>query len=214
MYKIYINDVPLFLLGSDEMDDQVWKRESCFLLKYRGKKEQFMHVVDMLAKPMSFNSVVIFNSDSGELFQDFRQMFIEVEAAGGLVFDRQERVLAILRRGRLDFPKGKKDPGESDWQTACREVMEETGLVTERLGNWQADTWHVYREKGKLWLKRTVWYAMNQVAGNLKLQHEEDIQSAHWLSIPEILADEVRFYRSLVDLVADFQTQVARKDGK
>ncbi|MGZ8607389.1 MAG: NUDIX hydrolase [Actinomycetota bacterium] len=60
-----------------------------------------------------------------------------VRAAGGLVVRREPdggRRLALVHRPRYDawtFPKGKLQPGETDEQTAIREVEEETGLRCE-----------------------------------------------------------------------------------
>ena len=58
----------------------------------------------------------------------------EVRAAGGIVVrpgpDGPE--VLVVHRPRYDdwsFPKGKQDPGETDEQTALREVAEETGLT-------------------------------------------------------------------------------------
>lgn len=60
-----------------------------------------------------------------------------VRAAGGVVVRREPdggRLIAIVHRPRYHdwtFPKGKLQPGESDEQTALREVQEETGLGCE-----------------------------------------------------------------------------------
>jgi 8-oxo-(d)GTP phosphatase len=57
-----------------------------------------------------------------------------VRAAGGVVVRREPdggRRIALVHRPRYDdwtFPKGKLQPGETDEQTAIREVEEETGL--------------------------------------------------------------------------------------
>jgi 8-oxo-dGTP diphosphatase len=54
----------------------------------------------------------------------------EVHAAGGLVLDREGRVV-LVHRPRYDdwtLPKGKLEPGESFEDAALREVEEETGL--------------------------------------------------------------------------------------
>jgi 8-oxo-dGTP diphosphatase len=57
-----------------------------------------------------------------------------VRAAGGVVVRRGRdggRLIALVHRPKYDdwtFPKGKLQPGETDAQTARREVLEETGL--------------------------------------------------------------------------------------
>lgn len=66
-----------------------------------------------------------------------------VRAAGGLVLRDDGdavRVLLVHRpRGDWTFPKGKADPGETDPETALREVEEETGLRCE-LGDPAGET--------------------------------------------------------------------------
>lgn len=60
-----------------------------------------------------------------------------VRAAGGIVVRRMPdggRLIAVVHRPRYDdwtFPKGKLQAGETDEQTALREVEEETGLRCE-----------------------------------------------------------------------------------
>ena len=59
---------------------------------------------------------------------------IEVVAAGGIVVrsGATGREVLLVHRPRYDdwsFPKGKQDPGETDEQTALREVAEETGIT-------------------------------------------------------------------------------------
>jgi 8-oxo-dGTP pyrophosphatase MutT (NUDIX family) len=57
-----------------------------------------------------------------------------VRAAGGVIVRRGEQghEVLLVHRPRYDdwsFPKGKRDGDESDEETACREVLEETGLA-------------------------------------------------------------------------------------
>jgi 8-oxo-dGTP pyrophosphatase MutT (NUDIX family) len=59
-----------------------------------------------------------------------------VRAAGGVVVrrDSDRWSVVLVHRPRYDdwtFPKGKQMPGESDEETALREVQEETGLRCE-----------------------------------------------------------------------------------
>ncbi len=60
-------------------------------------------------------------------------MSLQVRAAGGLIVRPSDDgiTLALVHRPRYDdwsLPKGKAEPGETDEQTALREVEEETGL--------------------------------------------------------------------------------------
>lgn len=60
-----------------------------------------------------------------------------VRAAGGVLWrqdDGGHLQVLVVHRPRYDdwsFPKGKRDPGESDKACARREVAEETGFVVE-----------------------------------------------------------------------------------
>jgi 8-oxo-dGTP pyrophosphatase MutT (NUDIX family) len=107
-------------------------------------------------------------------------------AAGGLVYNDQQELLMIFRRGKWDLPKGKLDEGESLEDCALREVREETGLTTLTGGPLIGITHHEYFDT---WLqedviKETHWYRM-QAPGNQPLvpQESEDITAIEW--VPE-----------------------------
>jgi 8-oxo-dGTP pyrophosphatase MutT (NUDIX family) len=79
--------------------------------------------------------------------------------------------------GDWSLPKGKAEPGETDEQTALREVEEETGLVG-RLGPELPGT--SYRDRfGRPKVVR--YWAMPVVSGQLTAQHEVD--EACWLPL-------------------------------
>lgn len=58
---------------------------------------------------------------------------MEERSAGAVVFREAESdgrlFLLLLSSGRWDFPKGNREKGETELQTAFREVGEETGLT-------------------------------------------------------------------------------------
>lgn len=105
-----------------------------------------------------------------------------VEAAGGWVLDRKGRSLWILRLGRWDLPKGKKEPGEKVEETAEREVLEETGVSARIIDRRPRRGYHLYREKGEIILKQTYWFRM-QAIGDPELipQREEGIEALRWV---------------------------------
>lgn len=132
---------------------------------------------------------------------DFCKKYKLTEAAGGLVFDAQGRLLVFFRRGWWDMPKGKLDPGETPEQAAVREVKEETGLSTAVPIEFLAHTWHTYEEGGKPVLKRTWWYRMHAPNSTTCPQTEEGITEIKWIHHREWLDTNPTMFRSLIDLL-------------
>jgi len=93
-------------------------------------------------------------------------------------------VLLIVHKGgkHWGFPKGHKDPGETDMQTAERELREETGLsVTKWLSNRpyvETYTFYKFHEK----IQKKVSYFPAFVEGELSLQLDEIVDS-RWVPI-------------------------------
>jgi 8-oxo-dGTP pyrophosphatase MutT (NUDIX family) len=130
----------------------------------------------------------MYYAGTGEIPEVVKQCFKYIEAAGGLVVREDGKMLLIRRRGKWDLPKGKAEDGETSEETAVREVTEECGLaalpqITEKL----TDTYHMYRQNGKLILKHTAWYVMTYNGReSLQPQLDEDITEAVWYSENEL----------------------------
>jgi 8-oxo-dGTP pyrophosphatase MutT (NUDIX family) len=201
MYKIYINDNPLFLIGSDELPSLRSQYPGCLTGRYLGQLKTILHYVDLLEKSRQPRVIVLYSAYPEGLVRDFFSQFNYLEAAGGLVFNPEGKALFIFRRGRWDLPKGKADPGETPPETAIREVREETGVEQLVLKNHIADTLHTYRDKGKRILKRTYWYAMETTDTRLVPQTEEDIEKAVWVEINETFLQHTEIYPSILDVV-------------
>ena len=114
----------------------------------------------LLQKFDNRNTLYVVSDDPARTLEEFCDTFRRVEAAGGVVENRDGEVLMMMRRGWWDLPKGHVEPGESHPQTALREVEEETGLHGVRLGEPLGTTQHFYRMHGRWEMKRTWWYAM------------------------------------------------------
>ncbi|MBS0628309.1 MAG: NUDIX domain-containing protein [Verrucomicrobia bacterium] len=95
-------------------------------------------------------------------------------------------VLLIVHKGgkHWGFPKGHKDPGESDQQTAERELREETGLSISRFLSKKPyiETYTFYKFHQKIHKKVSYFPAF--VEGELVLQLDEIIDS-RWISIDQ-----------------------------
>ena len=109
-----------------------------------------------------------------------------VRAAGGLVVRRDPeggREIALVHRPRYDdwtFPKGKLQAGESDEQTAVREVEEETGLRC-RLG---LDLGSVEYRDGEGRRKIVRYWVMEPGEG--LFAPGEEVDELRWLALEEV----------------------------
>ena len=116
---------------------------------------------------------------------------MEETSAGGLVLDRAAVDACVVligrhdRRGRLlwSLPKGHIEPGESQEDTAVREVAEETGIrgrIVGRLGS--IDFW--FTAEGRRVHKTVHHFLLLAVGGELS---DEDVEVAEVAWVP--LAD-------------------------
>lgn len=197
MYKIYINDHLLVLGPKDGSSDLSSTRT---VLPYMGGRNQLLNVIDKYEKSDSAPNIVLVGDDPKKLFGDFKNLFKFINAAGGVIVDKNGQVLFIYRFDCWDLPKGKRDKGETNKETAIREVEEETGLEVEIVGKLGV-TYHTYRLKDRRVLKKTTWYRMHPQSTDLVLQHEEAIEAALWRDPTEFLDNEENTYASILDVI-------------
>ena len=132
-------------------------------------------------------------------------------AAGGLVFNEQNELLMIFRRGKWDLPKGKLDAGETVEACAVREVQEETGLITIELENLIGKTYHEYFDK---WVNENVvkeswWYKMkSSVNEKLIPQMEEDIELIEWVDKKNFKKYLDNSYRNISEIVNKYYANI------
>lgn len=205
MYKIYINQTPLYLAGEGELPSlkRDLAEENVLYSRYPGKTKYIFHYLDHLEKGADFSAIVLHYSDLEKLFEDFVSRLKVMKACGGLVV-ADNRYLAIFRRGFWDLPKGKAEKGESPEETAIREVMEETGLMKVEIIRFLTTTYHVFRspDKGRRCLKISNWYLMESPdAAELTPQVEEDIEKAVWADRQELYGYSDRMYSNILDVL-------------
>ena len=104
----------------------------------------------------------------------------EVVAAGGLVVrpGAEGPEVLLVHRPRYDdwsFPKGKQDPGETDEETALREVTEETGL-TCALGAYLGEIrYRDHRHRAKV-----VHYWRMEPTGGGSFEPDDEVDELRW----------------------------------
>lgn len=84
--------------------------------------------------------------------------------------------------GHWGLPKGHKNPGETDKETAKRELAEETGLELRKIFKTPFVEKYLYRRSGKTFSKKVVYYIGLVKPGKVKMQKEE-IKSYAWLNL-------------------------------
>lgn len=183
MYKIYINEKPVFICTKEEFPN-------IENLGYPTINEVDRIIFNTIFLENLENKLglVLISNNSEETFKQFSESLKIIEAAGGLIFNTERtKILFIYRRNKWDLPKGKIDEGESIKKAAWREVAEECGLTTHKIEDHLIDTFHIYFFKEKWVLKKTYWYIMSAEEEKLVPQVEEDITMAEWIPIDKTL---------------------------
>lgn len=208
MYTIYINDRPLRLCSPAELDRIDTSAEEHLLARYSGKAKTLLHYVDTLEKgSQRVLAVTLYHPNVEQLWLDFHEHYKVLEAAGGLVFNPQGKLLLLFRRGHWDLPKGKIDKGEGREEAAVREVQEETGLSQLQRGPLLTTTFHTYRDdKDRRILKPTYWYRMETAEQELTPETEEGIERAEWVDPATYLADPQPTYSNILELIENFSS--------
>ncbi len=183
-YLIYFNDKPYYIVSI--LTSPLYKlaqTAGTIIVNQPSKGIVAQSIRDMEAT--GTHAVILLTNETERWWEFFGQHFETITAGGGIVYNPNQELLFIFRRKKWDLPKGKLDEGETIETCAVREVQEETGLQKVTLRNYFDTTYHVYQEKGKPILKKTVWFVMDAVENQtLTPQTEEDIEELDWLGKP------------------------------
>lgn len=152
------------------------------------------------------SDLVLVSTDPNACFQRFRSLFIEIEAAGGLVENPDGEILLIYRLGKWDLPKGKLDDGEMIMTAAAREVEEECGISGLSIIASLPETSHIYLDNNGRWiLKTTYWFHMNSLKWEHPVpQEKEHIEAAKWVKREDVPALLNHSYRSIRYLLSNY----------
>ncbi len=198
MYKVFNND-NLIILSSDDV--LLGNYENKVRLENRKELDLFLK---QYFNDNYLGDVWLFGYETEKMFNEFCSAFVNIEAAGGIVKNKEREILFIKRLGVWDFPKGKIENGESPKDAALREVEEETGVENLHIIKDLKSTYHIYPHKENLVLKKTWWFEMQtDYGGILTPQENEDIVLAEWHKKEEAMELLNKSYRSLRDSFED-----------
>jgi 8-oxo-dGTP pyrophosphatase MutT (NUDIX family) len=178
MYKVFVNDKPLFLTNhiSKETDFQLFLLESIDI-------EQL--IVKIFQNKIQ--KAYLYHPDESLIMKTLKSKISVCKAGGGLVYNKKGEVLFIFRNGKWDLPKGGIEKGEEIEETAKREVEEETAVNRLSISRKLQKTYHVFRRNGKYKLKITHWFEMQSDFDGVPAgQVDEGIEKVAWLNPEQI----------------------------
>lgn len=200
MYKVFINEKKIVLSSEPQNSPKT--------LNYDGT-HSFEFAIDLLTNTPS-QGLNIYHDNIDRLWADFKAFFRNIEAAGGIVLNQENKILFIHRMGKWDLPKGKIEKGESRELAAVREVEEECGIFDLELKDFINSTYHIYTERnGERVLKTTYWFEMFY-AGNEtpKPQIEEGINEVGWKNEEEVESEILpSTFQNIKLILNDFQNK-------
>ena len=178
MYKVFVNDKPLFLTNQifKETDFQLFLLESVdfkqLIVKYFQNKIQ---------------KAYLYHPDEKEIMKVLKTKIPVNKAGGGLVYNKTGEVLFIFRNGKWDLPKGGTNKGEEMEETAMREVEEETGVNELSISKKLQKTYHIFKRNGVYKLKITHWFEMHCTYDGIPVgQADEGIEKVEWKNPEQI----------------------------
>ena len=140
-------------------------------------------------------------------------------SAGGIAFRRtdsepQIAIVSMKPKLRWQLPKGIVDPGESPEVTAVREVREEAGVETKRLGLIETiEYWYRSVRNGQpvRYHKFVHFYLMEYRSGDVS-DHDHEVEEARWVSFEEAL--ELLEFKSERDVVEKARAMIEKLGQK
>ena len=178
MYKVFVNDRPLFL--TNEI-----KKETDFKFFLLESADINQLIINFFQNKIE--KAYLYHPDEKEIMKTLKAKIPVSKAGGGLVYNKKGEVLFIFRNGKWDLPKGGMDKGEEIEDTAIREVEEETGVNQLTITDKLQKTYHIFKRNGVYKLKITHWFEMqSDFEGTPVGQIEEGIEKVAWLNPQQV----------------------------
>jgi 8-oxo-dGTP pyrophosphatase MutT (NUDIX family) len=199
MYKLFYNEAVLSIKRHEHITSTETISENC--LVYSSISDFKAVFFSFLHNELSVTIICQTDDEENNLWKEIKNYFIFRRAAGGIVFKRNA-ILSIYRLGQWDFPKGHVEKGETDIQTAIREVMEETDIDEVSLCKDLGYTHHIFSLDDNFVLKETHWFEMQTTSNQTLIpQSEESIEKAEWIPLNRLHRITSNMYPSLVDFL-------------
>lgn len=188
-------------LYSAYVSSSVISNRSAYVVTRRSIKEYFDGVVVAVAEFEGMQGERLIVAQPGEIYYEpeLRHMLAKLKnvtvkslhclyekSCGGIIFYKTRQNVKILlvknNNGRYwSFPKGHIEDGETEQETAVREIKEETGLDVTLVNSFREIS--EYCPFGKI-RKRVVFFLARAFTDNVRIQ-EEEIDSYIWVDLQQ-----------------------------
>lgn len=202
-YRIYYND-SFVLISSDASQSN---KNFAKVISTEKETEEFAANPAIFYDGITNVNVLVVTKEPYNVLTSFLEHQEIILAGGGIVWNENNELLMIYRRGHWDLAKGKIEVKEKIIDGAVREVEEETGVKIKSVNENAIHTYHAYKLKGRNCIKETSWYEMKAKDGQNKLvpQTEEDIEDVRWVKRTDLKKYQAGCYPLIWDLIAPLQ---------
>lgn len=201
MYKVFVNDKLLCFLSTHvpEMDNPG------SVIFNSDESNAVQKAIELLETNSQVQKAFLLGNEIMKQWTLFLNRLTLIEAAGGVVRNKQDEILMISRFNKWDLPKGKIEKGEGVIEAALREVSEECGIGQCEILRELPVTYHTYKKPKTDFLKKTYWFEMKYTGEEtLKPQVEEGITDLKWMSEEEVKKNLVDSYSSIRELMRNY----------
>ena len=106
------------------------------------------------------------------------------KSCGAIIYNNNKEVLIVKHNaGHWDFPKGHMEYQEDEFQTAIREVKEETNLDVELFKEYRYEIHYSPKEN----VDKTVVFFLAKNKSNTLVKQDWEIQNIGWFEYKEAL---------------------------
>lgn len=106
------------------------------------------------------------------------------KSCGAVIFNTEGKVLIVKHNaGHWDFPKGHMEEGETEKQTALREVKEETNIDIDILEDYRYESHYSPKEN----VEKTVIFFLAKSKSDKLVKQDAEIANIGWFSYKEAL---------------------------
>lgn len=138
-------------------------------------------------------------------------------SAGGVVFRKENGLVQILmiedRFGHWTLPKGKQEQGETDEETAIREIREETG-IKGRIVQSLVSIQYTYEHQDFGEVEKTVHYFLVEALTGKETPQVEEINGVKWLTLEEARAKQKAFGYGNNEIVMDKAISILQENAE